>query len=223
MDTVTLTPEQRAALKLTRESNTAFYDHEQTLVDVQTGEILTSHRETIQKTSGEPDYVKLYYRTMLAFNGVDDIPLAFIISMADHMSWSNDGSPLLFFNTRIVREQICAVCDIKEAMYKRYITRCRDAGLIFPTKYRGTYEVNPFFIAKGKWDSIKSLRAQFDFINGTWMRHIEETTPDDTAPQKPAPMPAQKPQKASKGKGKSVIDSYPDDLPGQMEMSDYAV
>ena len=31
MDTVTLTSEQRAALKLTRESNTAFYDHEQTL------------------------------------------------------------------------------------------------------------------------------------------------------------------------------------------------
>ena len=55
MNTVALTSEQRAALKLTRESNTAFYDHEQTLVDVQTGEILTSHRETIQKTSGEPD------------------------------------------------------------------------------------------------------------------------------------------------------------------------
>lgn len=42
MDTVTLTSEQRAALKLTRESNTAFYDHEQTLVDVQTGK--SSHR-----------------------------------------------------------------------------------------------------------------------------------------------------------------------------------
>lgn len=215
MDTVTLTPEQRAALKMTRESNTAFYDHQQTVIDETTGEILTSHRETIQKTSGEPDYVKLYYRTMLAFNGVD-IPLAFIISMADHMSWSNDGSPLLFFNTRIVREQICSVCDIREAMYKRYIARCRDAGLIFPTGYRGTYEVNPFFIAKGKWDSIKQLRAGFDFINGTWTRHIEETTPDDTTPP-------QKPQKLHKGKGKGGFENYPDDLPGQMELADYAV
>lgn len=179
MDATTLTQEQRAALKMTRENNVAFYDHEQSVIDEQTGEILASHREIIQKTSGEPDYVKLYYRTMLAFNGVDDIPLAFIISMADHMSWSNDGSPLLFFNTRIVREQICAVCDIKEAMYKRYVTRCKDAGLIFPTKYRATYEVNPFFIAKGKWDSIKQLRAGFDFINGTWTRHIE-TVPDGT-------------------------------------------
>lgn len=179
MDATTLTQEQRAALKMTRETNVAFYDHEQSVIDEQTGEILASHREIIQKTSGEPDYVKLYYRTMLAFNGVDDIPLAFIISMADHMSWSNDGSPLLFFNTRIVREQICAVCDIREAMYKRYITRCKDAGLIFPTKYRATYEVNPFFIAKGKWDSIRQLRAGFDFINGTWTRHIE-TVPDGT-------------------------------------------
>ena len=220
MDTVTLTSEQRAALKLTRESNTAFYDHEQTLVDVQTGEILTSHRETIQKTSGEPDYVKLYYRTMLAFNGVDDIPLAFIISMADHMSWSNDGSPLLFFNTRIVREQICAVCDIKEAMYKRYITRCRDSGLIFPTKYRGTYEVNPFFIAKGKWDSIKALRAGFDFINGTWTRHIEETSTDDnTTPRKTAPEPVQEPQTPPQTTQTAPTDS--DELPGQMRIEDY--
>ena len=154
---------------------------------------------------------------MLAFNGVDDIPLAFIISMADHMSWSNDGSPLLFFNTRIVREQICAVCDIKEAMYKRYITRCKDAGLIFPTQYRATYEVNPFFIAKGKWDSIKQLRAGFDFINGTWTRHIEEAVEPDNTPQKP-----QKPHKLRKGKDKG-FESYPDKLPGQMELADYAI
>lgn len=220
MDTVALTSEQRAALKLTRESNTAFYDHEQTLVDVQTGEILTSHRETIQKTSGEPDYVKLYYRTMLAFNGVDDIPLAFIISMADHMSWSNDGSPLLFFNTRIVREQICAVCGIKEAMYKRYIGRCKDAGLIFSTSYRGTYEVNPFFIAKGKWDSIKSLRAQFDFVNGTWTRHIEESVPDDTTPpQKHSEDVERRSQTPPQTAQTTPTDS--DELPGQMSIEDY--
>ena len=107
------------------------------------------------------------------------------------------------------------MCDIKEAMYKRYIGRCKDAGLIFSTSYRGTYEVNPFFIAKGKWDSIKALRTQFDFINGTWTRHIEETAPDDTTPP-------QKPQRLHKGK-RSGFDDYPDDLPGQMEMSDYAV
>lgn len=215
MDDITLTTEQRAALKMTRTSNTAFYDHEQTLVDVQTGEILTSHRETIQKTSGEPDFVKLYYKTMLAFNGVDDIPLTFIIAMADHMTWSNDASPLLFFNTRLVREQICTICGIKEAMYKRYIGRCKDSGLIFPTQYRGTYEVNPFFIAKGKWDSIKALRATFDFVGGKWTRHLEEA-PETTPPQEP-----KKPQRLHEDK--RGFDSYPDNLPGQMEMSDYAV
>lgn len=215
MDTTTLTADQLAALKLSRESATAFYDHEQTLVDEQTGEILTSRKETIRKTSGEPDFVKLYYKTMLAFNGVEDIPLSFVLAMADHMTWSNDASPLLFFNTRIVREQICMLCGIKEAMYKRYIGRCKDAGLIFPTQYRGTYEVNPFFIAKGKWDSIKALRATFDFVGGKWTRHLEEAP--ETPPQEP-----EKPRKLHGGK-KSGFDSYPDTLPGQMEMSDYAV
>ena len=33
----------------------------------------------------------------------------------------------------------------------------------------------------------------------------------------------QTPQKASKGGSKGGFDSYPDNLPGQMEMSDYAV
>ena len=99
-------------------------------------------------------------------------------------------------------------------MYKRYIGRCKDSGLIFPTQYRGTYEVNPFFVAKGKWDSIKALRATFDFVNGKWTRHLEEEAPETTPPQEP-----KKPQKLHKG----GFDSYPDTLPGQMEMSDYAV
>lgn len=185
MDSTHLTPEQRAALKMTRESHTAFYDHQQSIVDVATGEIITERRETIQKTSGEPDFVKLYYKTMLAFSGVDDIPLSFILAMADHMTWSNDSRPMTFFNTRLVREQICAVCGIKEAMYKRYITRCKESGLVFPTAYRGSYEVNPFFIAKGRWDSIKALRASFDFVGGKWTRRLEEKAPDQdtTTPQ----------------------------------------
>ena len=173
MDISNLSTEQQDALLLGRERNTAWYDHEQTIIDEQTGEILQSHKETIRKTSGEPEYVKLYYRTMLAFNGVDDIPLQFILAMADHMTWSNDGKPLYFINTRVVREQICSVCSIKEAMYRRYITRCRESGIIFPTQYRGTYEVNPFFIAQGKWDSIRQLRTNFDFVNGKWSRTVE--------------------------------------------------
>lgn len=211
MDTRYLTQDQLEALKLTKGSERAkaFYEKEQIIADLQTGEILTDHKTTIKKTSGEPDFIKLYYKTMLAFNGVDDIPLSFILSLAEHMTWSNDASPLLFFNSRMIRERICATCGIKEAMYKRYVTRCRDAGILFPTPYRGTYEVNPFLIAKGKWDSIKGLRASFDFVKGKWTR-VTESSPDKQPSE-------QQPQ----GTGKTGVDAYPDDLPGQMELSDF--
>jgi len=173
MDITTLTKEQQAALKLTRESSRAFYDHEQTIIDQQTGEILKSTRDTIRKTSGEPDYVKLYYKTMMAFQGVEGIPLSFIMSMASHMTWSNDGQPITFENTKLIRETICRECNIGDVMCKKYITRCRECGILFPRKgYRGAYEVNPWLIAKGKWDSLKQLRTTFDFIDGHWERTI---------------------------------------------------
>lgn len=60
----------------------------------------------------------------------------------------------------------------------------------------------------------KPCSATFDFVNGKWTRHLGRRTPETTPPQEP-----KKPQKLHKG----GFDSYPDNLPGQMEMSDYAV
>ncbi len=220
MDTTYLTKEQLEALKMTRggERSKAFYESTTQLVDFETGEIKEERQTTIKKTSGEPDFIKLYYKTMLAFNGVEDIPLSFILSLAEHMTWSNNSSPLLFFNGRMIREQICTTCGIKEAMYKRYITRCRDSGILFPTPYRGTYEVNPWLIAKGKWESIRGLRTSFDFVRGKWER-VTESDPD-SAPTQPESTPQEKPA-VPKGSSKTGLEAFPDDLPGQMSISDY--
>lgn len=175
MDFSTLTTEQLEAIKAVGNGRTtAFYDHEQTVIDETTGEILKTAKQTIRKASGEPDFVKLYYKTMMAFQGVDDIPLKFIISMSSHMSWSNEGQPITFQNTRLVREAICAECEIKDSMCKKYIYRCIDSGILFPKEgYRGAYEVNPWLIAKGRWDNLKELRTNFDFVNGKWSRTVE--------------------------------------------------
>ena len=156
-----------------RGKTVAVYQEDRSLVDVTTGEILKESHETVNKTSTEPDYIKIYYRTMLAFNGINDIPLEFILAIANYVAWSNDGGPLLFNNVKAVREQICGMCKIKSSMYTKYLTRCKERSILLPTKYRGTFEVNPFFIAKGKWDSIKRLRAEFCFTDGTWIRKEE--------------------------------------------------
>ena len=62
---------------------------------------------------------------------------------------------------------------------ERYVKKSVDNGLLFRTNYRGVYEVNPFMIAKGKWESIKKLRANFDYVDGKWTRIIEYKDPEE--------------------------------------------
>ena len=65
-------------------------------------------------------------------------------------------------------------CEVKIAQISRYIATSVENGLLFRTAYRSVYEVNPFMIAKGKWDSIQELQCKFNFVNGKWIREIEE-------------------------------------------------
>lgn len=175
MDYSLLTPEQQAALGYNRGKNTTVYENDQSIIDETTGEVLRHSHTSISKVSSEPDYIKVYYKVMLSFAGADGIPLDFILALSTYITWSNDGQDMYFQNSRMSREQIQETCNIKESMYKRYLKRCVDKGLLMPsTKYRGTYEVNPFFIARGKWDSIKVLQTTFDYVSGRWVRAMAE-------------------------------------------------
>lgn len=150
------------------------YEEQERIIDTQTGEVIQERKLTKSKTDREPDYIKVYYDTMLSFNGIKDIPVSFLMALSAYITYSNEGEPMRFQNVKVTRDDIVSKLQIKDSMYQKYIKRCKDAGLLIPTKYRGTFEVNPFFIAKGKWDSIKELRCSFKFIDGTWKREIEE-------------------------------------------------
>lgn len=64
-------------------------------------------------------------------------------------------------------------------MTQKYIRRCVAKGVIFTTRDRGVYEVNPWLIAKGKWAHIKELQANFSFVDGKWTRTIAQETDDE--------------------------------------------
>lgn len=156
-----------------REKNTAFYTHEEVIIDETTGEVLLATKKTITKTSAEPDYVKVYYETMMSFHKIHDIPVSFVLSLSKFMEWSNEGEPLYTTLNKRVKEIMSNDCNVSLPQIDRYIKKSVDNGLLFRTKYRGTFEVNPFMIAKGKWESIKELRTKFDFKEGKWTRIIE--------------------------------------------------
>lgn len=173
------TPEQREAIYGKQPSKAAILEERVRVVD-QDGVIEQEQDRTVMRTDPEPDFIKVYYKTMLTFKGIDDIPVSFILALSSFISWSNDDSEsMLFYNVKRNRESICSQCGIKDSMYAKYLKRCVSAGLLILDKqYRGTYYVNPFFIAKGKWANIKKLRATFDYIDNTWSKTMEEESND---------------------------------------------
>ena len=163
---------------LEQERNVAFYTHEEVVTDMATGEILSATKKTVAKTSAEPDFIKVYYETMMAFHQIHDIPVTFLLSLSKILEWSNDGKPLKVILNKCNKDMIAEECNVTLSQVDRYIKKSVNNGLLFRTKYRGVYEVNPFMIAKGKWDSIKQLRTQFDFIGGKWVRNIDMDEPE---------------------------------------------
>lgn len=151
----------------------AIYENEQTFVDVATGEIISSNNSRVLKTAAEPDFIKVYYKTMLCVQGIDNLPLSFVMALACHIGYANEGENMLFFNNQTIRKRIATeLGGVGDNMVKKYIKRAVENGLLFP-KSRGVYEVNPWLIAKGKWSNIKQLQTRFDFVNGKWERVLE--------------------------------------------------
>lgn len=169
-----LSEEQLKALKTTNRTS-VIYEKSEANIDIFTGEIINKTSQTLKKTSAEPDFIKLYYKTMLAFNGVDSsIPLDFVIALSEHITWANDDQ-MIFKNDKITRVTLSKKLNLKDSMVQKYITRCSESGLLIPMKgFRGTYYVNPFFIAKGRWENIKELRTSFDYVNGKWEVKLQE-------------------------------------------------
>lgn len=165
-------------LKLRNSKKITVFEKVTTAIDTSTGEIMAQSKEVVNKTCREPDYIKVYYETMLAFNEIHGIPVAFVLSISKFIEWTNEGKPMFITLNKRVKDILQVDCGVKLAQINRYITISVKNGLLFRTKYRSVYELNPFMIAKGKWESIQDLQCKFNFTNGKWVREVEEKTED---------------------------------------------
>lgn len=157
-----------------------------TQIDKSTGEVIQQEVTQSYTVNAEPNYIKLYYETMLTYNGIKGIPVNFVLGISKFLTYTNEGEPMTIALNQMVKEYIMRSCGVEMAQVYRYIKKAKEEGLLFSTRFRGVYEVNPFFIAKGNWDSIRKLQAQFDFIEGSWTRKITvskgETPQNDEQP-----------------------------------------
>ena len=168
-----------------REKTKVVREYESTITDIATGEIISQDKSVTKISSTEPDYIKVYYKAMMAVNQISEIPLDFLLALSSQIGFTN-GNNIYFYNNKTTRRAISNYCNIGDNMTAKYIKRAVDKGILFATQDRGTYEVNPWLIAKGKWDHIRELQANFKFVSGKWQRIV--TLTDDTESETiPAP------------------------------------
>lgn len=173
---------------LLRDKTRVIYESERTIVSEDTGEVLRSEKDVVKKTSAEPDFIKVYYRAMMAVHEIGEIPLTFLLALSCEIGYSNSAdNAVTFFNNRTTRRHIGSYCGIGDNMVSKYIKRSVEKGLLFTTEDRGTYVVNPWLLAKGRWEHIKELQAHFvyDGQKWLWLRKLTETkepvTEEETA------------------------------------------
>lgn len=139
--------------------------------DSQTGKLIKDEHIVTGKADAEPDFIKLYLNTMMAFQGIKDIPTDILISMCRTLQgqFNNDGkTPLYFRADKLAKTQMSKELDMSIDSVNKYIKKMCNSGIIFKTDMRGIYVVNPWLIAKGKYSNIKNLQGHFDFSGGTW-------------------------------------------------------
>lgn len=145
------------------------YQREDNVMNYETGEIIERSGTIIRSVQKEPNFIKVYLDTMMAFNGVKGIPASVLISFSNYITYANTNMQQMEISfTQRNKKQISEELGISVDMVRKYITKCVENGVFFKSEFRGTYIVNPWLIARGEWKNITQLRAEFDFMDGKW-------------------------------------------------------
>lgn len=132
--------------------------------------------ETTSSTSQRSDedtYIKLYIQKFAlvigAFNGIDKKCSLAFAALMPYMSYASplnpEGGQLIVLNAAI-RKQLAEQLGVSPQQFARYLKQLENAQLIRKIAVN-TYQANPHVVGRGDWQSIKRLRATFDFVENT--------------------------------------------------------
>lgn len=153
-----------------------------TELDIETGEIRTITEEKILGfTDTEPDYIKIYVGTQLCLNDIDPTLAPYIVAFGPYMTYANDERYTHMVSTnQVCRAGVARTLGVSDIRVKQIIKKLTDVSIFIPIydtngkRYKGVYFVNPYIIAKGKWQDIKFLRQQIDWKVGESSYYIED-------------------------------------------------
>lgn len=148
-----------------------------TMVDYTTGEITEKQEITQIKKGIEPNYIKLYIKTLLTFKELPKTLNPILIEFLNHMSYANIeneyGGQLIYVNADM-KKSIAKRLNLKIDSVNKGLFALNKNG-IFKRVGTGTYQVNPNFFGKGEWKDVSAIKATFDFNTGEVTTDIKIT------------------------------------------------
>lgn len=144
-------------------------------INYETGEIFEEQEVTHIKVGTEPNYVKLYIKTLLTFKDLSANLNPVLIEFLAYMSYADveneHGGQLIYVNSDM-KKSIAKKLDLKVDSINKGLYKFVSAG-IFRRVGTGTYQVNSNLFGKGEWKDVKGIRASFDFKTGEAVTEIE--------------------------------------------------
>lgn len=155
-----------------------FHEVLESKIDYETGEVKEETTTIRTVAEREPDYIKLYVDMICVFNEIENSFSKVILECSKYINYADDKQGGLLEITSFRKQNIADACNVSVSRINQAITTFIKKNIFIPylkpdgTKQRGVFIVNPYIIARGKWDNIKKLRATFDFMEKTIQPNI---------------------------------------------------
>ncbi len=135
--------------------------------------------------NGEEPYIKLYLDHVGAFFNLPESAIDVLLGLCSHANlrdsiWAgrrrdtkgrvvDKNEPIkaakMYLNGELKRE-VCESVGISMPTLNRRLKNLCDKNILRRVA-TGTYQLNPYILARGNWGEITDLRATFDYVNGT--------------------------------------------------------
>lgn len=136
---------------------------EKSIVDGETGEILSQEINTAYTIPKEPDYIKLYIRDILYLQDMPENLTPFLMSLVKRMTYaSSDWGNCVVLNAAI-RKVIQKECGYKARQTVYNNTRKLIQGGILKEIVKDVYQLNPYIFGRGEWKDIEKIRAEVSY------------------------------------------------------------
>lgn len=136
---------------------------EKSIVDGETGEILSQKINTAYTIPKEPDYIKLYIRDILYLQDMPENLTPFLMSLVKRMTYaSSDWGNCVVLNAAI-RKVIQKECGYKARQTVYNNTRKLIQGGILKEIVKDVYQLNPYIFGRGEWKDIEKIRAEVSY------------------------------------------------------------